>query len=1179
MSVQQNNNSLKNNFMGDARHLNTLDDLLEGCQVIGYDWRYLYVNRVAARQGHREPEELLHHTMMEMYPGIENTELFTVMRDCMINRVAHQMVNNFTYPDGTNGWFELSIQSVPEGIFILSVDITQRKRAENKVIQLSRLYATLSQVNQTIVRVKEPGELYRSICNVAVEYGKFDLAWIGLLDESTGEIEPSAANGLDVAQWPFQTVNINQDPFKDGLIATAIRSSQVCLSNDIQVDHRNLFLQEQYREFVFHASAVVPFTLNGKPLGILNLVSCQPYIFTDDEELNLLNEMGTDISFALASIQTENKRKQAMEQLLESEKRFHSIYENITIGIYRTTLDGRILMANPALVQMMGYDSFEDLALRNLELEGFEAGFERKKFQLEIETKGEIRGFESGWTKKDGTSFFVRESAKAIRDGTGNILYYEGTIEDITDRKRSEIALKASEENYRSLVENSESAIAVLDQDGRVLYANSWAINVWNDPKIVGKTTYQIYPEEYAKIYLKAIRKVLHAQTTIIDEVETLINDRMMWFRISMSPLRNPAGIVDRVLLNAWDITDRKQTDEELLFRNVLLSTQQEASIDGILVVDENANILSYNQRFIELWGVPAELLDSGDDQPVLEFVTTSIQDQVSFLERVQYLYAHPHETSHDEIIVTDGRVIERYSAPMFGPNERYFGRVWYFRDITDRKQAEAELLASEEKYRSLIESSNSVITAIDFDGYFHFANQIAATQLGCEPVDIIGKNMKDLFPPEIADRQLTHIRQVITNGESFVSEAPNIINGQTRWFLSNIQPVRDSSGQMLLAMVNSQDITERKQAEKRLHLQLKRMNALSEIDRAIASSLDMRVSLDVLLTQVLSQLGVDAATILSLSTYDQTLVYRLGKGFRTPVSSQSRVRLGEGLAGRVGLERKLLHTPDLAAAGESFTRMQLFKGEGFKEYFGVPLIAKGMLKGVLEIYHRDSLDPDLEWFNYLETLGGQAAIAIDNAQLFEGMQQSNLELVTAYDATIEGWSHALDLRDKETEGHSQRVTELTLRLAEKMGVKPGELVNIRRGALLHDIGKLGVPDHILFKPDALNEDEWESMRQHPTYAYNMLMPIKYLNYALDIPYCHHEKWDGTGYPRGLKGEQIPLAARIFAVVDVWDALRSDRPYRSGWSSEQARKHIFAQSGKHFDPRVVECFMRMLDEE
>src|SRR4030095_309227 len=148
------------------------------------------------------------------------------------------------------------------------------------------------------------------------------------------------------------------------------------------------------------------------------------------------------------------------------------------------------------------------------------------------------------------------------------------------------------------------------------------------------------------------------------------------------------------------------------------------------------------------------------------------------------------------------------------------------------------------------------------------------------------------------------------------------------------------------------------------------------------------------------------------------------------------------------------------------------------------------------------------------------------------------------YDSTIEGWSRALDLRDRETEGHTIRVTEMTLKIARIAGMADAELVHLKRGALLHDIGKMGIPDAILLKPDKLETEEWVIMRRHPVYAYELLLPIEYLQPSLDIPYCHHEKWDGSGYPRGLKGEQIPLAARLFAVIDVWDALRSDRPYR-----------------------------------
>jgi putative two-component system response regulator len=194
-------------------------------------------------------------------------------------------------------------------------------------------------------------------------------------------------------------------------------------------------------------------------------------------------------------------------------------------------------------------------------------------------------------------------------------------------------------------------------------------------------------------------------------------------------------------------------------------------------------------------------------------------------------------------------------------------------------------------------------------------------------------------------------------------------------------------------------------------------------------------------------------------------------------------------------------------------------------------------------------------------------------------IEAAHEKLLSAYDATIEGWSRAMDLRDKETEGHTLRVTELSEKLGRIMGISEEDLVYMRRGALLHDIGKLGVPDAILLKPDQLTSDEWGIMRQHPQYAYDMIQPIEYLRPALDIPYAHHEKWDGSGYPRHLKGEEIPLPARIFSIVDVWDALTSDRPYRPAWNKEKVLEYIKDQSGKHFDPYVVEQFLKMVENE
>jgi len=196
-----------------------------------------------------------------------------------------------------------------------------------------------------------------------------------------------------------------------------------------------------------------------------------------------------------------------------------------------------------------------------------------------------------------------------------------------------------------------------------------------------------------------------------------------------------------------------------------------------------------------------------------------------------------------------------------------------------------------------------------------------------------------------------------------------------------------------------------------------------------------------------------------------------------------------------------------------------------------------------------------------------------DNPQLAQDLRRANIELTLAYDATIEGFARALDLRESEPAGHTSHVTELTLDLARAFGIKEPDLLHIKRGALLHDIGKMGIPENILKKPEALTADEWVIMHMHPQYAYDLLSPIIYLYPALDIPYCHHEKWDGSGYPRNLNGELVPFAARLFAVVDVWDALTSPRPYREAWSQDKARDYIQSQSGHHFDPAVVRAFM------
>ncbi|MCF6278694.1 MAG: HD domain-containing protein, partial [Anaerolineales bacterium] len=397
--------------------------------------------------------------------------------------------------------------------------------------------------------------------------------------------------------------------------------------------------------------------------------------------------------------------------------------------------------------------------------------------------------------------------------------------------------------------------------------------------------------------------------------------------------------------------------------------------------------------------------------------------------------------------------------------------------------------------------------------------------------------------------------------------------HNKERWFKARFSSLAKNK-----ILVWIQDVTEQRERDIQFERQKKWLAALQAIDLTIASSMDMALTLSMLLSHVTAQLDVDAADIYILRKNETSLEFATGFGFREATPSHSRVRLGVGYPGKAALERRIVHVTNIDGRQAGFLSSAGLSREEFVDYYAIPLVAKGNVKGVLEVFHRSPIRSDAEWVNFLKVLGKQAAIAIDNATLFDDLQQSHSELIQAYNATIEGWSHALDLRDKETEGHTRRVTDMTLKLAQLMQIPDEKLLHIQRGAILHDIGKMGIPDSILLKPGKLTDGEWRKMRQHPQYALDMLTSISYLRPALDIPHYHHERWNGSGYPHGLCGTQIPLAARIFAIADVYDALILNRPYRTAWHPNKAEAYIRMNAGSHFDPEIVSFFTRLMRE-
>jgi hypothetical protein len=380
------------------------------------------------------------------------------------------------------------------------------------------------------------------------------------------------------------------------------------------------------------------------------------------------------------------------------------------------------------------------------------------------------------------------------------------------------------------------------------------------------------------------------------------------------------------------------------------------------------------------------------------------------------------------------------------------------------------------------------------------------------------------------------------------------------------------------LSMIFSKAFKEVEELSKGLLDKNLELESLHTIDLAIASSVDREKVLGVILEQAVARLGVDAADVLLLDEAGEFLCLGARIGFRTEALLHTRLRSGQGFAGRALESDGSVIAADLDERAEGFRRSPAFAAEGFFFYAGRRLIVKDKIQGVLELYRRSPFRQYPSWELYFETLAGQAAVALDNSYLLSSLRRANEELREANEGTIEGWAEALELRDRETEGHSRRVTALSVELAGSFGIAGAELVYLRHGALLHDIGKMGIPDSILLKPGPLSEEEFEVMKRHPAIARDLLSRLRFLDRAMDIPYCHHEKWDGSGYPRGLAGVSIPLAARIFAIVDVWDALRSDRPYRKAWSAEKVLEHVSGLSGTHFDPEVVREFTAMQRE-
>ncbi|RJP53999.1 MAG: PAS domain S-box protein [Anaerolineaceae bacterium] len=740
--------------------------------------------------------------------------------------------------------------------------------------------------------------------------------------------------------------------------------------------------------------------------------------------------------------------------------------------------------------------------------------------------------------REDGTRKWLLARGEPRLDKDGSIIGLRGTALDITERKQAEQALQQRARELQTLYEtsleiNAQTSLdallsSIVERSASLLDTDSGGLYLMEpDGKSLKLAVCHNLPEEFIGLKL-AIGEGLSGQVAqsgkpmYVDDYQTWtgrtkVYDGTSFRRVLGIPLKIKEIVIG--VINVSDLTHTGSFTEDQVRLVTLFADQAALAIESARLIEQE------HKRNREL----ATLYESAmtiSSNLSLEIVLKTVAEQVSRAVNTNGCTVSFWDQERDTLTTMgDYRTISSELADM--PGTTY-------------------ALKDYPATRRVLETRQPLLESL-LDPQANAAELTLMQKLDMSTVLLLPLVARDRVIGLMEIYEVKNKERVFTEDEIRLAQS---LSAQTAIFIDNARLFE--------------------QAERRLH----RTEALHKIDIAIAGSVDVNVIFNVILDQAFAQLGMDAIGVLLFDPVTQVLQYAAGRGFRTKALQETHLPLGQGYAGRAALERKTIHISELQTRKTDFLRSPSFSQEEFVSYYGVPLVAKGQIKGVLEIFHRTAFEAEAEWLDFLETLAGQTAIAIDNADLFKDLQLSNIELTLAYEATIEGWSHAMDLRDKETQDHTLRVTEMTEGLARALGVGDSDLVHIRRGALLHDIGKMGVPDSVLLKAGKLTDEEWELMRRHPQFAYDMLSPISYLRPAMDIPYCHHEKWDGTGYPRNLKGEQIPLAARLFAVIDVYDALTSDRPYRKAWSKKKTLEYIKEQSGIHFDPAVVDAFLK-----
>ena len=923
------------------------------------------------------------------------------------------------------------------------------------------------------------------------------------------------------------------------------------------------------------------------------------------------------------------ERIQSEQAVKQREQDFRALFNSMAQGIVYQDSKGRIISSNQAAEHILGLSgaalnglsSFDD-NWKAVKMNGDPLPGMEHPAIVALKTGRPVEGYAFGVfnPKRNDTVWINASSVPQFREGEDEAYQVFTTFLDITDQIRVQQSLEERIKELRSLSKVSRIMQEELTLEEICHKVAPEVIRGLRYPELavamveIDGCTYSTNPDAQPTSY--RLGTPIQFQNEVIGKLAVFYTQKKSF--ILPEELNLLEGVADR--LGLWfqqRQTQRQLIESERRFRNAILNAPT-----PIMIHAEDGEVIEVNDAWLKGTGYSREEI-----RTIPQWIKLAHPERLDEIEkRIQRSYSKTF-AGHDGVFpVTSrsGAKLDWYfsSAPLGNLSDGRVIVITIAIDITNRVRAEKEKSLYYDRIMALSDIDQMIVSTLDLDQVLdlitaHLGNIIQYDSMSILAIDgdylqVIAckgfaqpeKILQLRFPSEpgypnyeVIDKQIPlALTNVSEEYPKFHQPGRPYLPGDVKAWLGiplfnrhdvigmltidrcSEEPFRAEDIEVAMQYANRAAIAitnARLFAQTREHLH--RLEILRKIDGTITSSKDLSDALQITLEQVNLGLNVDVASVFLYDDKDQMLTYQQSFGYRTKGNPDVRVPLGQGYVGTVAATMEPLFIPEVDLSDDGGQYPFSLAKEGIVSYYGFPLVSKGKLQGVLQIMQRSKLEPTPEWVEFAGALAEQTAIAVDNLTLFEGLEKANRELGEAYEATIEGWAHALEIRDKETEGHSRRVVDLTTLVAEQFNFSEDELVHIRRGVLLHDIGKMGVPDQILHKPGPLDEAEWEIMRQHPVYALQMLKSIDYLRPALSIPQYHHERWDGSGYPEGLKGEAIPLEARIFAVVDAYDALTSDRPYRGAWSEEETKKYLLKQAGKEFDPQVVKVFLATLE--